>query len=77
MHLITDHQISQLVDDGSKLDRYLFGRHVPLEPQEIYSAKKLIERDILGRKSKIDDFTQPGKLTIDQRILHLNNHHLN
>lgn len=61
MHIV-DNQISQLVDDGAKLDRYLFSRHVPLEPTEIYSAKKQIERDILSKKSTVDGTSNLGKL---------------
>lgn len=45
---ISDNQIPQLVDDGAKIDRYLFGRHVPLEKKEMYLAKKKIENDLLN-----------------------------
>lgn len=43
----TDNQIPQLVEDGTKLDRYLFSRHIPLEQKEIYLAKKGIEKELL------------------------------
>lgn len=56
-----ENQIAQLVDDGAKLDRYLLGRHVPLEPTEIYSVKKQIERDIIARTSKDSGFLNSGK----------------
>lgn len=61
MRIFIDNQISQLVADGAKLDRYLFGRHVPLEPAEIYSAKKEIERDTLSKISKAGGFSTLGK----------------
>lgn len=57
-----DNQISQLVLDGGKLDRYLFARHVPLEGAEIYSAKKQIEREILLKTSFGHDAAKSGKL---------------
>lgn len=57
-----DNQIPQLVNDGAKLDRYLFARHVPLEQTEIYSIKKQIERDILSKKSEGDSISKLGEL---------------
>lgn len=57
-----DNQIRQLVNDGAKLDRYLLGRHVPLEQTEIYSIKRQIERDILSKKSEDDSISKLGKL---------------
>lgn len=53
MHFI-DNQIPRLVDDGAKLDRYLFSRHVPLEQTEIFSIKRQIERDLILKNSGID-----------------------
>lgn len=57
-----DNQIPQLVDDGAKLDRYLFGRHVPLEQTEIFSIKKQIERDIISKNSDIDNISKLGDM---------------
>lgn len=47
--LILDNQIPQLLEDGAKLDRYLFARHIPLEQKDVYVAKKEIEKDILNK----------------------------
>lgn len=44
---ISDKQIPQLVEDGAKLDRYLFARHVPLEEKDIFYKKKEIEKGVL------------------------------
>lgn len=46
---ILDNQIPQLLEDGAKLDRYLFARHIPLEQKDVYVAKKEIEKDILNK----------------------------
>lgn len=60
MHFI-DNQIPQLVNDGAKLDRYLFSRHVPLEQTEIFSIKRQIERDMILRNSGMDNISALGK----------------
>lgn len=39
--------IPQYYHFGDKLDRYLFARHIPLENKEIYTKKKMIEKEIL------------------------------
>lgn len=46
----SDKQISQFIDEGEKLDRYLFSRHLPQEQKEIYLAKRDIEKEILQRE---------------------------
>lgn len=58
----TDNELPNFVNDGAKLDRYLFGRHIPLEPTEVFSAKKQIERDILSKKSEVDGILNSGEL---------------
>lgn len=63
-----DNQISQLVDDGAKLDRYLFGRHVPLEQTEMFSIKKQIERDIISKNTEIDRISKLGKRNMYKTI---------
>lgn len=45
--MFLDKQIPQLVQDGAKLDRYLFARHIPLEDKDIFSKKKEIEKSVL------------------------------
>lgn len=45
-----DNQVAQLMEDGSKIDRYLFARHVPLEQKEKYLIKKQIENELMLAK---------------------------
>lgn len=43
-------QVSQLLEEGQRLDRYLFARKVPLEQKETYIIKKKIEDDLLKNR---------------------------
>lgn len=47
---VLDEEIPNLIDEGSKLDRHLLSRKIPLEQKDVYLAKKDIERDILRRE---------------------------
>lgn len=46
-HEISDTRIPQIIENGAILDRYLFGRHIPLEQKDVYTAKKDIQKEIL------------------------------
>lgn len=50
LNYITDKQVSTLIDEGVKLDQYLFSRQIPQEQKDVYLAKKAIEKDILRKE---------------------------
>lgn len=45
--MFSDNQVSQLVEEGQRLDRYIYARQIPLEQKEMYLAKKEIQNDLL------------------------------
>lgn len=50
MYCTSDNQVSKLIEEGVKLDRYLYARQIPQEQKDVYLAKKDIEKDILRRE---------------------------
>lgn len=54
-----ENEISRFVEDGAKLDRHLHARHIPMEQNDVFKARKAIEKQILqnsGGKPRFGEF---------------------
>lgn len=53
----TAKQLQQLRENGVKLDRYLWSRHVPMEDRDIIHKKNQIKKELLKRAgaSRVSD----------------------
>lgn len=50
-----DKKIAEYIEEGNKLDRYLFSRHVNLEQKDVYVERNRIKRQLQAEQKNIQE----------------------
>lgn len=50
-----DKKIAEYIDEGGKLDNYLFSRHVNLEQKEVYAERNRIKKQLQAEQKNLQE----------------------
>lgn len=67
----TEKKIAEYIEEGNKLDRYLFARHVNMERKEVFEERKKIQRQLQAEQKILKQSSlQKGEIgkTYQKRI---------
>lgn len=57
-------KIAKYIEEGNKLDRYLFARHVNMERKEVFEERKKIQRQLQAEQKILNDSAlQKGEIS--------------